>query len=208
MRRAAALTPTLAWLFVATATTAAVLAGCGPHIPDYDYAREPNPRQTEFQIGVSDRLQITVWQNANLSTAVTVRPDGTITLPLLGDLSAVGRTPTALREDIQERLKAFVKDETAVVTVAVTEVNSYRFTVSGEVTRPGVFNADHYVSVIEALALAGGFTRFAKRDRILIVRRDGKGHSRQIPISFPAIANGQHEDMNLVLLAGDTILVP
>lgn len=186
----------------------AVATACGPGIPRYDYGAEPNPLKSEYVIGVADHLQITVWQNPGLSTDIKVRPDGTITMPLIGDLRAVGRTPSQLKGDIEKKLKAFIRDESAVVTVAVTEVNSYRFTVSGEVLRGGVFTSDRYVTVVEALAMAGGFTRFAKRDKILIVRRGDDGNVRQIPISYDAIASGKHEEMNIVLLAGDTVIVP
>jgi len=183
-------------------------ARCGGSLPDYDYSKEPDPRKTEYIIGVSDQLQITVWGHEAVSGAVGVRPDGTVTMPLVGDLKAAGRTPTQLRNEIQQRIKSFIKDESAVVTVAVVAVNSYRFTVSGEVNSPGVFTSQQYVTIVEAVALAGGFTRFAERNKIFIVRRTTDGTSRQIPISYDAIASGQHEEMNIVLVAGDTVIVP
>ena len=186
----------------------AAATACGSSIPNYDYAAESNPCDTEFVVGVSDRLQITVWQNRHVSTSLLVRPDGTITLPLVGDLQAAGKKPSQLKKEITDRLKTFIKEETAIVTVAVTEVNSYRFSVSGEVTNAGVFNRTHCVTVVDALALAGGFTRFASRDKIVIVRRDDQGQLRQIPISYDAIAKGGHQEMNLVLHAGDQIVVP
>jgi len=185
-----------------------VLFGCGSSLPNYDYSQEPDPRKSEYVIGVADQLRVTVWKNPDQSGQVRVRPDGTITLPLIGDLKAAGRTPTQLRALIQERQKAFVKDETATVTVAVIEVASYRFTVAGEVQNAGMFTSTNYVTVIEAIAMAGGLTRFAKRDEIFIVRRDKDGNTRQVPISYDAIAKGGHDEMNLALLAGDTVFVP
>jgi len=185
-----------------------MLVACGASIPNYDYSQEPDPRTSEYVIGVADQLRIEVWKNPEQSGTVRVRPDGTITLPLIGDLHAAGRTPSQLRSDIQRKQKAFVKDETATVTVAVTEVASYRFTVAGEVVNPGVFNSSNYVTVIEAIAMAGGLTRFAKRNSIFIVRRDKNGNTRHVPISYDAIAKGGHEEMNLALLPGDTVFVP
>src|SRR5262245_40376121 len=99
----------MTWLLVAT-------AGCSAPIEGYNYRREPDPRKHEYVIGVSDALRITVWRNPDLSTDARVRPDGTITMPLVGDLKASGRTPGELRREVQQRLGAFVKDESAVVT--------------------------------------------------------------------------------------------
>jgi polysaccharide export outer membrane protein len=192
--------PTLLLLFI---------AGCGPSIPKYDYSKEPDPRTSEYVLGISDEVAINVWKNPDLSTGVVIRPDGTITLPLIGDMKAAGKTPSALKSEIETRLKDFVKLEGTAVTVSVTAVNSYRFTVSGEVVRPGIFQASQYTTVAEAIALAGGFTRFASRDEIIIYRRDPTtGELRKIPIAYSKIANGSRPEMNLVLLSGDSVHVP
>ena len=201
---------------IVTAVTAKVLviaaavaaSACGPSLPDYDYSKEPNPRRSEFVIGISDELMITVWKNQQLTTAATVRPDGTITMPLVGDLVAAGKTPTQLRQEIQRRLAEFIKLEGSEITIAVTGVNSYRFTVSGEVGQPGIYTAKVYVTVAEAIALAGGFTRFADRDDIVLMRRDEKGQIRKIPIVYSLIASGEHPQMNVVVLSGDSLFVP
>jgi len=177
-------------------------------MPSYDYSKEPNPRKSEFVVGVSDDLQITVWKNQQLTTAATVRPDGTITMPLIGDLAAAGKTPTELKQEIQNKLTEFIKLEGSEITVAVTGVNSYRFTISGEVGQPGIFTSKVYVTVAEAIALAGGFTRFASRDSIRLQRRDEKGQVRSIPIVYSMIASGEHPEMNLVVLSGDSLYVP
>lgn len=190
------------------AVALALLVGCGPSLPSYDYSKEPNPRKSEYVIGVSDELQVTVWKNQQLTTATTVRPDGTITMPLVGDLVAAGKTPTQLKSEIQTRLAEFIKLEGSEITVAVTGVNSYRFTVSGEVGQPGIFTSKVYVTVAEAIALAGGFSRFADRDSIVLMRRDDKGQVRRIPIVYSMIASGEHPEMNLVVLPGDSLYVP
>ncbi len=194
----------------AVATALAVLAliagGCGGSIIDYDYSKEPNPRKAEFVIGVADGLRVTVWKNEDFSGDHQVRPDGTITIAVIGDIQAAGRTPTALRDEIANRLAQYIKD--GVVTVEVTEVNSYRFTVSGEVTQRGVFASKHYVTVVEAIMLAGGFTRFAQTDRIVVSRCcNAQGKRRRIPVDYGAISHGR-SDMNIVLIAGDEVYVP
>lgn len=192
----------------ACVTAVLLLASCGGGTINYDYSNEPDPRNNEFVIGEADRLHVTVWKNPDLSGDHTVRPDGTITLPLIGDLKAAKQTPTALRAEITKKLSQFIRDEAAVVTVEVTEVNSYRFSVSGEVTSRGVFTSKHYVTVVEAISLAGGFTRFAKKNEISISRCcDASGNRRRIPIDYDAITGGQSE-MNIVLVAGDEVHVP
>jgi polysaccharide biosynthesis/export protein len=188
---------------------AVVLAACGgnPSIR-YDYGREPDPRKTEFVVGVADHLAIRVWKNPDLSAEVIVRPDGTITMPLLGDLTAAGRTPTQLRDDVTRQLANFVRDEGAVVTVAVTQVNSYSFTVSGNVERAGTFRSDKYVTVIEAIQLAGGPNRYASPGRMRLIRTDRDGKTRVIPISYDDIQSGKRPEANLALLPGDQIFMP
>jgi polysaccharide export outer membrane protein len=186
----------------------AVAAGCGPTIT-YDYTKEPDPRRKEYVIGVSDGLRISVWKNPELSGDTHVRPDGTITLPLVGDLQAAGLTPTQLKDAIREKLRAFVKDEAAVVTVAVTDPTSYRFTVSGNVEHPGVFSSRYYVTVLDAVALAGGLNRFAAPHQLTLVRVAPNGQIlRRVPLDYERVSSGLHPEENLVLLSGDTLIVP
>ena len=184
-----------------------VVLGCGPTIGNFDYAKEPDPRKNELVLGVGDVVGVNVWENPQLTVDATIRPDGTITMPLVGDLHAAGNTPTKLKEMITAQLANFIKQ--AVVTVAVRAWKSYRFTVEGEVTKPGVFGSDQYVTVSEALAMASGLTRFAKRNEIKLLRRDGKtGDVRQIPLDFDDLASGKRLDMNIYVLPGDSIYVP
>lgn len=187
-----------------------VCSACGgAPIPNYDYSKEPDPRQNEYVLGVSDALDINVWKNSELSTRALIRPDGTITMPLIGDLHAAGKTPTELKREIESRLTEYIKLEGTEITIAVTNAASYRFTVSGEVSRPGIFTSAYYVTVAEAIALAGGFSRFADRERMSLMRRDAKtGKVRSIPINYKLIENGKRMDMNLVLMPGDAIYVP
>jgi polysaccharide export outer membrane protein len=180
-------------------------ASCGP--PTYDYSKEPDPRRLEFVVGVSDGLKITVWKNAELSTEARVRPDGTITMPLIGDIRASGKTPSQIKSDITKRLATYVKDDSAIVSVAVTEVNSYRFTVSGNVEHGGIYNSKSFVTVAEAIAMAGGLNKYASAAKVVIVRNDDKGQ-RRIPIDYNRVASGEHPEENLALIAGDTVFVP
>jgi polysaccharide biosynthesis/export protein len=185
-----------------------LLAACTSPRVKYDYSKEPDPRRSEYVIGVSDNLTIHVWKNPELSTGAIVRPDGTITLPLIGDLQANGRTPTQLREEITKQLSRYVRDEGVVVTVAVTGVNSYSFTISGNVERPGVYSSQKYVTVLEAVQLAGGPNRFASPRDTRLLRRDKAGKLREIPINYPALLEGKQPEANLALFAGDQLYVP
>lgn len=184
-----------------------MMCACAAHI-DYDYAKEPDPRRSEYVIGVADVLAIQVWKNPELSRDVTVRPDGTITMPLIGDLVADGRTPTELRDLITKEVAKYVRSEGATVTVAVTGVNSYGITVSGNVERPGLFNLQRYVTVLEAVQLAGGPNRFSSPGKMKLFRRPRGGELRIIPIDYPALLDGSRPESNLVLIPGDQIYVP
>lgn len=186
-----------------------LMVGCGSSLPNYDYAKEPDPRNRELVLGVGDVVGINVWDQRELNADVTIRPDGTITMPLVGDVKAAGQTPSALKEKIKTQLANFLKMGAGnEVTVAVRAWKSYRFTIEGEVTKAGVFSSDQYVTVAEAIAMAGGISRFARRDEIRLLRRDAKGGTRQIPLDFDALASGQHSDMNIYVLPGDLIYVP
>lgn len=185
-------------------------AGCRPKVPVYDYSQEPDPRARELTLGVGDVVAVNVWENPNLSTEATIRPDGTITMPLVGDLKAAGETPSSLKAQIKAQVGNFVKLAAGTeITVAVRSWRSYRFTIQGEVSRTGVFTSDQYVTVADALALAGGLTRFAKRSEIKLIRSDPKsGKQRQIPLDYESLASGKRPDMNIYVLPGDTIWVP
>lgn len=170
------------------------------------YDKEYDPRRQPYVIGVGDTLTIAVWQERDLSVDVHVRPDGTITMPLVGELRAAGRTTGQLRDDIKQRLGQYLK--TAIVTVAVNGVNSYRFTVAGNVAQTGIFNSNYYVTVSEAIAMAGGPNEYADADHVVIIRSDPSGRLRRIPIDYEAILEGERPDQNIVILAGDTVFVP
>jgi polysaccharide export outer membrane protein len=160
-------------------------------------------------LGVSDVIQINVWEQRDLSTEATIRPDGTITMPLVGDLPARGKTPSQLRDVIKAALQNFLKLQAGnEVTVSVKTYNSYAFTVNGEVSRPGMYTSTKYLRAADAIALAGGPTRFAKRSDIRILRVDSKGDQISIPIDFDLVASGKRPDMNIWIMAEDVIYIP
>jgi polysaccharide biosynthesis/export protein len=188
----------------------AVLAACPTPVPTYDYSREPDPSRSPYVLGIGDHVTINVWENPNLSTDGVIRPDGTITMPLIGDLHASGETTASLKAQIKARLADFIKlNAGSEITVAVRQASSYRITISGEVNHPGVINADHYVTIAEAIAQAGGFTRFADRNNMKLQRRDPKtGRVRAIPLVYDLLVDGTHPEMNLTMIAGDSLFVP
>ncbi len=186
------------------------VSSCVATYPPEDYLRAGNPRKEDFVIGVADILKIAVWKMPEVNTDAHVRPDGNITVPLIGEVRAAGRTTAQLRTDIQARLATFVKDEAtaSTVTVAVVEVNSYVVTVSGKVTRPGVFHLKSYVTVSEAIALAGGPTLYASPDDTVIIRTWKANVPKRIPIQYLRIQQGLAPAQDLVLYSGDTVSVP
>jgi len=183
--------------------------GCAPHAQYseafYAEAARSDPRRRPYEIGVADVVRITVWKDPNLSTDAAVRPDGTITMPLAGEFHASGRTAAQLQSEIAARLAGYVKD--AVVTVSIVEVNSYRFTVAGNVEHPGMFTSRYYVTLSEALALAGGPNRYASTSDIVLVRSNG-GRPQRVGINYDKILSGERPDEDVVVLAGDAIQVP
>ncbi len=184
------------------------VVGCPKGPPPYPYAKEPDPRKTEFVIGVADQLRIRVWKNPELNTEIQVRPDGTITMSLVGDVRAEGLTPSELQQAIQTKLSAFIKEESATVTVAVVEVNSYQITVSGNVMQPGMYGSRQFLTVTEAIALAGGPSRFAEPEETVLIRTYSDGKVRRIPIDYHKVVRGESLEQNLVLMRGDVIFVP
>ena len=177
--------------------------GCSSAV-SYDYKKEPDPRASEYQVGPLDQLKVVVWKNPELSADVVVRPDGVVTLPLIGDVKASGRTPTQMQKEITQRYANYIRVEESVVSVGVAQVNSLTFTISGNVEKAGVYAVKSYVTLLEALATAGGTNKYAG-SAAYIVRGTP---SRKIPVDLKAAASGEHPEQNLVILRGDLIVVP
>jgi polysaccharide biosynthesis/export protein len=177
---------------------------CGPNVT-YDYNAEA-ARTGAYRVGPGDVLRISVWGNNQLSGNVTVRPDGQITLQLIGEVQAAGRTPMEIQQDVARGLVRFLKGESNV-TVTVAEVNSYRVYVVGRVNQPGEFTPDSPVTVLQALALARGMNEFADSNHIVVVRRDEAG-TRRIPFVHDQAVKCGAVEMDITLITGDTVVVP
>ena len=141
----------------------------------------------EYRIGPEDVLSITVWKNDAMSRVLPVRPDGMISLPLVDDLMAAGLTPMELRNALAQRLSEFVPSP--AVTVVVNDVRSFKVSVIGEVMRPARYELKSRTSVLDVLALAGGFNQFAARTRIVVLRQDGDNKVR-IPFNYNRVTSG------------------
>lgn len=158
-----------------------------------------------YIIGAQDVLSVDVWKEPELTRTVPVRPDGKISLPLLNDVQAGGMTPTQLATEITDGLKKFVTDPQ--VTVIVTEINSQRIYVLGEVTRPGAYPLLPGMNVLQAISASGGFTMFANTKKVYVLRKqDGK--QVKLPFNYKDVINGKNTDQNVPLKAGDQIVVP
>jgi polysaccharide export outer membrane protein len=158
-----------------------------------------------YIIGQGDVLEIFVWRNPELSRQVMVRPDGKISLPLVQDLPAEGFTAMQLREEITKQLKQYVK--TPTVTVIVSQINSYKITVLGRVAGPGVYPITTKTTIIEAISMAGGFTEWANRKKITLIREEG-GKRRRYQINYKKIESGEDPTQNVTLRRNDTVIVP
>lgn len=170
-----------------------------------DAAQGPTAQDPNYIIGSQDVLDISVWKEAELTRTVPVRPDGKISLPLLNDVQAAGLTPTQLAEEITTSLKKFVTDPQ--VTVIVTEINSQRVYVMGEVARAGAYPLLPDMTFLQALSSAGGFTQFANLKKIYMFRTEN-GKQVKYPFNYKDVISGKRPEQNVILKAGDTIVVP
>jgi len=164
------------------------------------------PLSSDYVIGPEDMLQVSVWKNDSLSRALPVRPDGKISLPLLHDIQAAGLTPMQLRDKIAAALGEFMPNPE--VSVTVTEVRSYRVSVLGEVQKPGVLQLKSSTTILEAIALAGGFRDFASPGKIVIFRKDDAGQTKKIKFNYNRAVSNATEENNITLVTGDVVVVP
>ena len=160
----------------------------------------------EFRIGPGDVLEILVWNDETLSRSVTVRPDGRISVPLLNDVVAATLTPMQLRDVLTKGFSRYRSE--AEVSVMVSEIHSLKISVVGQVKTPGRFDLKGRMTVLEALALAGGFTDFARKDRIVVHRTDASGRVTPIGFDYQYVVNQPEATNNFVLMPGDIIIVP
>jgi polysaccharide export outer membrane protein len=168
------------------------------------------PVSKEFMLGPEDVLEVTVWRNQDLSRTVVVRPDGKISLPLIGDVQASGLNSSQVAAKIAARLTEF--KENPNVSVSLKEVNSYFIFVLGEVLKPGKYPLKSYATVLQGVSMAGGFTQFASKNKMQVIRTytndDGKENQTRIPVPYNEMVSGKGKIENFILKSGDTIVVP
>ncbi|MEG9433407.1 polysaccharide biosynthesis/export family protein [Terriglobus sp. ADX1] len=158
---------------------------------------------TPYTIGSGDVLNVQVWKEKDLSQTVVVRPDGKISLPLLGDLQVIGKEPSQVEEIVQTRLQSMVVEPR--VTVTVTEIHSRMVYITGEVARPGAYPLNTPITVLQLIAQAGGLTEFASRKKIQVIRANNKRDEQLL--SYKAMTQSKGGS-NLTLNPGDTVVIP
>lgn len=170
-----------------------------------DDAAKQEPGLASYKIGPGDVLSISVWKEEGMQLEVLVRPDGEITFPLAGEIKAGGLTTRALSDELVNKLKKYIPHPS--VSVSVLQSVSNKIYVIGKVNRPGEFIASGYMDVLQALTMAGGLTPYADSDEIKIIRRTKTGTMMKI-FDYDEVVSGERLDMNIILKAGDTVVVP
>jgi polysaccharide biosynthesis/export protein len=160
----------------------------------------------EYVIGPQDVLGINFWRDADMTGDVTVRPDGRITLPLIGDVTAAGLTPEQLKKVIQQGAAKLIEDPT--ITVIVRQINSRKVFITGQVTTPGAHVLTGPLTVMQLISLAGGLTEYAKKKEITVMRTEPNGKQTVMPFNYNDVAKGKNLSQNIVLKPGDTVVVP
>lgn len=163
------------------------------------------PVPATYALHAGDKVEISVWKEEDLQKALIIRPDGKLSFPLAGEIDAAGKSVDAVRQEIETRLKVYIPEP--VVTVTVTEVNGNVAYVIGQVTRPGAFQMNPQLNVLQALSLAGGTTPFAKTDDIIVIR-GLSGGQQVLKFRFSQISQGKGLEQNVMLESGDVVVVP
>lgn len=164
------------------------------------------PHDNTYVIGDDDVLSINVWKEAEVSRTVPVRSDGKISLPLAGEVQASGQTPLQLEKVLAAKLQSFISEPE--VTVIVTEIKSQKFNILGQVNKAGTFPLTNSLTVLDAIALAGGFRDFAKQKSIYILRQNPDGSEVRLPFNYKDVIKGKNSAQNIKLQPRDTIVVP
>ena len=205
----AAMTMTLALPGIAQEkqTASAADAGSSAKASQPASRREAAPIDNKtYIIGESDILDIDVWKEKEVSKEVPVRPDGKISLPLIGQIQASGLTPLQLQDNITEKLKEYISNPE--VTVIVSDARSQQFNIVGQVARPATYPLRESMTVLDAIAAAGGFKDFAKQTKIYVLRPMPGGIRVRIPFNYKDVIKGKNLQQNVQLKPGDTIVVP
>jgi polysaccharide biosynthesis/export protein len=167
---------------------------------------DPTPADADYIIGDQDVLAINVWREPELSRSVPVRPDGKISLPLVGDISVRGITPRVLQDRLTKELDSYIRKPQ--VTVIIQEVNSHKFYIIGQVEKPGTYSLASHVAILDALAMAGGFRDFAKVQKIYLLRLMPDGSRKRVFFDYKAAVNGKEAYRDIEIQSGDTLVVP
>lgn len=206
-------TRTLAVLLWTSLLAAGLLAQTNAPVQGDAVANNPVPAgaaanmdngKSDYVIGADDTLHVSVWKEPDLSETLPVRPDGKISMPLLGDVPAAGMTPAELGDSVKEKLRKYIADPR--VTVVVTAMNSRRIFLTGEVTHSGAMTLLPHMTMLQALA-AAGFTQFANVKKIYLLRNEG-GQQKKYPFNYKDVVKGRHQEQNILLQPGDTLVVP
>lgn len=168
-------------------------------------ALSATPAEDAYLIEPGDVLGISVWREEGLEKSVIVRPDGGLSFPLVGNVQASGKSIEQLQAEVADKLSKFIPEPS--VTVAVQQLSGNKIYVIGKVNRPGEFPVIRKVDVVQALAMAGGMTPYAAANKIRILRRDGRSQTA-IPFAYGDIEKGEQLEQNIVLQAGDVVIVP
>ena len=168
-------------------------------------ASKLKPVSASYKIGPGDVLSISVWKEEGMQLEVLVRPDGEITFPLAGEIQAGGLSTKDLSDELAKKLQRYIPHPS--VTVSVLQSVSNKVYVIGKVNRPGEFTATGYMDVLQALTMAGGLTPYADSDDIKILRRTKTGN-KVMEFDYDDVIDGERLDMNIILKAGDTVVVP
>ncbi|HZD92767.1 MAG TPA: polysaccharide biosynthesis/export family protein [Candidatus Sulfotelmatobacter sp.] len=206
------------WMFGSVAlvaqTTSANLKAPETAVETPKAADTPNPADTgklpqivssEYIVGESDVLRVNVWKEPEVSQTVVVRTDGNISLPLINEIKVSGMTPLQIQNMVAEKLKGFLNNPQ--VTVTVTDIRSKRAFITGEVARPGGYSLNAQTTVLQLIAQAGGFTPFAKRDSIVVLRTEN-GKPARLKFKYKQVVQGKKTEQNISLHPGDTVVVP
>jgi len=159
-----------------------------------------------YVIGANDVLAVSVWKEPDVSRSVPVRSDGKISLPLVGELQAGGQTPQQLEQEITKRLRNYISEPE--VTVIVTDSKSQKVNILGMVVRPGAYLLTSATTVLDAVAMAGGFKDFAKQKSMYVLRQAPDGTQKRIPFNYKDVIKGKNPEQNIRLQAGDTVVIP
>jgi polysaccharide biosynthesis/export protein len=158
-----------------------------------------------YTLHPGDKIEVSVWKEPDLQKQLVISPDGKMSLPLAGEISAAGKTVGQVRTEIETKLKALIAEP--VVTVSIMEVNGNVAYVIGQVNKPGALMMNPRINILQALSLCGGGTPFAKLDDIIVIRGAASGQ-RVFSFKYGQVAGGKHLEQNIILESGDVVIVP